>query len=304
MKMGVIGGAGLLGSTTAFCVGCKNLVDEIKLIDIRENMVTSHAMDLTQAFLPLGGTKVTPAHYEDLGDCEILLCAAAVPEGKIADRNESLRKNVNLLLPICEQLDKYCRKDAVVITSAAPIDVLTYVLWDSLKWDKRKFIGFCANDTLRFKWATELVTGKHFDKLDALCVGEHGDGQVRLYDQMEYDGRPLVLTESEHERIEEETANWFARWQALESGRTTGWTSAVMMTAYIEAIVKNSGKVFPCSTVLAEQFGYEHVSMGMPCKLGTGGIQAVLDPQLTPTQKSALAQTADKISGLITQAGF
>ena len=304
MKLGIIGGAGLLGSTTAFFVGSKNLVDEIKLIDIRKNMVASHAMDLTQAFLTLGGTKVIEAQYRDLGDCDIILYTVSVPEGKISDRNVNLEKNVALLLPICEELKKYCRPDAIIITSAAPIDVLNYILWKVLGWNKNQFIGFCSNDTLRLKWATEMVTGKPFQKLEALCIGEHGDGQIRLYEQMKYDGKPLALSEEEHRKIEDETANWFAHWQSLECGRTTGWTSAVMMTEYIEAIVKNTGSILPCSTVLLESFGYEHLSMGMPCKLGKGGIQNIIDPELTPKQKEMLKKTAEKISNLISQVGF
>lgn len=304
MKLGIIGGAGLLGSTTAFCVGCKNLVDEIKLIDIRDNVVQSHAMDLTQAFLPLGGTKVTAATYEDLGDCDIILSAASMPAGKVKDRNARLAKNIEMIKPICEKVKKYCKDDTILITSAAPIDVLIYVFWETIGWKKNQFIGFSANDTLRLKWAVELVTGKKFDKIDAMCIGEHGDAQVRLYDQMKYNGEPLKLTEEEYRKIEDATKNWFAEWQNLEAGRTTGWTSAVMLTEYIEAIVKDSNRILPCSTPLVDQFGYNHVSMGMPCQLGRCGVKKVIDPLLTDSQKEDLDKAAEKIRGLITSVGF
>lgn len=302
MKLAVIGGAGLLGSTTAFCVGYRNLAEEIKLIDVKENMAASHAMDMNQAFLPVSKTKVTVAQYEDIGDCDIILVVASVPEGKVKDRADILGANIKLMLPICENIKKYGKKDAVVLVSAAPIDVWAYAFWKLIGWNPSQFIGFGVNDTVRLKWAVELATGKEYDKLDAMVLGEHGgDGQVRLYDQIKYDGKPLKLTGEEHEKVEELTANWFKEWQALESGRTTGWTSAVMMTKMIEAMVTESDEVIPSSTPLVSQLGYEDVAMGAPCLLGRCGVRKVIDPQLTEQQKQQMTRTMEKLKGQIAQ---
>ena len=302
MKMAVIGGAGLLGSTTAFCVGYKHLVEEIKLIDIRDNMVASHCMDMTQAFLPFGKTKVTKASYEDIGDCDFIICAASVPEGKVKDRADILGENIKLMIPICENIKKYGRQDAVVLISAAPIDVWAYVFWKLIGWQPNQFIGFSVNDALRLKWALELVTGKEYEKLDACVIGEHGgDGQVRLYDQIKYDGQPLALSKEELTQVESMTANWFKEWQALECGRTTGWTSAVMMTKMIEAMINESNEVIPASTPLVSEFGYPDVAMGMPCLLGRCGVRKVVDPELTEAQKAQMDRTAAKLKGQIAQ---
>lgn len=302
MKLAIIGGAGLLGSTTAFCVGYRNLVEEIKLIDIKENMVASHAMDMGQAFLPFGKTKVTKAGYEDIGDCDIILCAASVPEGKVKDRADILGANIKLMIPICQNIKTYGKKDAIVLISAAPIDVWAYVFWKLIGWPANQFIGFSVNDALRLKWALEIVTGKEFEKLDASVIGEHGgDGQVRLYDQIQYDGKPLILSEEEHQKVEDLTANWFKEWQALECGRTTGWTSAVMMTKMIEAMIWESDEIIPASTPLVSEFGYQDVAMGMPCILGRCGVRKVVDPKLTEMQKKQMERTAEKLRGQIGQ---
>lgn len=302
MKMAVIGGAGLLGSTTAFCVGYRHLVDEIKLIDIRENMVASHSMDMTQAFLPFGKTKVVPATYEDIGDCEIILCAASVPEGKVKDRADILGANIKLMIPICENLKKYGNPEAVVLISAAPIDVWAYAFWKLIGWKPNQFIGFSVNDALRLKWALEIATGKDYEKFDAMVIGEHGgDGQVRLYDHIRYEGEPFVLTDEEQRKTEDLTANWFREWQALECGRTTGWTSAVMMTKMIEMMINESDEVIPASTPLVSAFGYEGVAMGMPCLLGRNGVREVIDPKLNENEKQQMERTARKLRGQIAQ---
>lgn len=303
MKLGIIGGAGLLGSTTAFFVGSKHLVDEIKLIDIKESLVKAHCMDMTQAFLPIGGTKVTPADYEDLRDCDIVLSAAALPEGKIKDRNENLKMNLEVILPICEKLKKYCSKNTILITSAAPIDVLIYIFWTKLGWNPRQFFGFSTNDEIRLKWAIGLVTGKEYDKLHAICIGEHG-ASINLYDQLTYEGKPFKLTEQEEKAVCDETANWFVRWKELDSGRTTGWTSAVMLTAYIEAIVKDSDALLPVSSPFAaKSMGYDHSSFSLPSHIGRAGIKDIVCPRLNTDQKKALDETAKRISDHISVAG-
>ena len=146
MKLAVIGGAGGLGATTAFCCGYKHLVDEIKLIDIKENMVKSHAMDMGQAFLPFGKTKVSAADYPDISDCEIILCCASMPEGKVKDRADILGANIKIMLPICENIKKYGNPNAAVIITGAPIDVWAYCFWKLIGWKPSQFLGFSVND--------------------------------------------------------------------------------------------------------------------------------------------------------------
>lgn len=304
MKLGIVGGAGLLGTTTAFCVGERGIFDEIKLLDVKENMVMSHVMDMGQALLPISKTRISKADYEDLGDCDMILVTASLPERKVANRNEFLKDNLGVVTPICEKLKRVCTKEPVLINATNPIDVFTYVYWKLLGWDRHKVLGFCANDTLRLKWATEKVTGKAFQDLDGLCVGEHGDGQVRLYDQMKYRGEPLALSQEQRREIESITARWFTNYQALESGRTSGWTSGVMLSAMICAIAGDRNEVMPCSISMDGELGYHHVSLGMPCLLGAGGVKQILDPKLTPQQKQQLDEVAKKIDGLITGIQF
>lgn len=302
MKVAIIGGYGGLGSTTAFCLGYHNVVDEIKLLGRRQNMLKSHAVDMGQAFLPVGKTKVTPADYPDIRDCDIILCCASVPEGKVKDRSDIFGANIEVMVPICEKIRQYGNPNAAVIISSAPIDVWAYCFWKLIGWKPNQFLGFCVNDELRFKWAIEQVTGKAFEKLDATVIGEHGgDGMVRLYDQIRYDGRPFALTAEERAKVEALTTNWFQEWQALEAGRTTTWTSGVMLSRMVQLMVEESDEIIPASTPLASVFGFEGVAMGMPCRLGKGGVREVVDPHFTEDQLRQLAHTTAKLKGQIAQ---
>lgn len=303
MKLGVIGGAGLLGSTSAYLAGMKGYLDEIKLVDIKENLAKCHVMDMGQAFAAFSKTKVSYAEYKDLGDCDIILISASIPERKVSDRMEYLRDNMKIVKPICEQIKANC-KEAVIINATNPVDIFNYIIWKVLGWDRKKILGFNGNDTYRLKWATAEITGKEFSKIDGFCIGEHGANKINLYDQMTYDGKPLVLSDADKKAIEDVTANFFAEFQALDSGRTSGWTSAVNIEELIEAVATNSGKKIECSSVLLGEYGYEDVSFGIPVSVGKEGIISYELPELTIEQKNRLDEIAKAMKETLNKIDF
>ncbi len=299
MKLGVVGGAGLLGSTSAFLAGMKGYLDEIKIIDIKENLAKSHVLDMGQAIFSASGTVVSYGEYKDLADCGIILISASIPERQVADRMEYLRDNIKIVKPICEQIKANCN-EAVIINATNPVDIFNYIIWKILGWDRKKILGFNGNDTYRLKWAAAEVTKKDIKKIDGFCIGEHGNGQVNLYDQMTFEDLPLNLSAEEIKNIEDMTSNFFTAFQSLNSGRTSGWTSSINIEELIEAVATNSGKVIECSSVLLGEYGYNGVSFGVPVSVGSEGIISYEMPELTSEQKNKLdgisAKLADTLS--------
>ena len=218
MKLGIVGGAGLLGSTTAFVLGMRDVVEEIKLVDLNDNAAKNQAMDMGQAILPFSKTKISAAHYEDLGDCGVILVTANMSTRQVADRSERLKDNMGLLGPITAELKKYCHQDPVVIICTNPVDVFTFMGWKLMGSAPGKVIGFSSNDTMRLKWAVSVVKGVDYRSLDGVCIGEHGDSQVRLLDQMTCNGEPMVFTAEETARIIQLTGDWFKEFSALNVG--------------------------------------------------------------------------------------
>lgn len=291
MKLGVIGGAGLLGSTSAFLAGMKGYLEEIKLVDIKENLAKNHVMDMGQAIYPYSGTKITFAEYKDLSDCGVILISASIPERKVSDRMEYLRDNMKIIKPICQNIKDFC-KDAVIINATNPVDIFNYIIWKLVGCDRKKILGFNGNDTFRLKWAVSNVTGKGFSSLDGFCIGEHGNGQLNLYEQMTCGGKPLCLSQKEIAEVEEITSNFFAKFQALDSGRTSGWCSSINIEELIEAVATDSGKTIVCSSVLEGEYGYSKISFGVPVSVGSEGIISYNMPELTKAQKEKLDSIA------------
>lgn len=303
MKLAVIGGAGLVGSSSAFVAGSMNFLSEIKLVDLKKNVVASHAMDMGQALSGFSKTKVTAADYKDIGDCDIILFTASLPERKVSSRNEYMQGNLSLVLDACKEIKQYCN-NKIMLCCTNPTDVFNYAMYKILGWDKNRFLGFSLNDTIRMKWSLQQTLNLDYDKIDTICLGEHGEGQVPLYEQTTYEGKPLNLSQEQIATAKKLIMDWFIQWQELDSGRTTGWTSAVSLTNIIRSIAQPDGKPIPCSAILSGEYGENNVSIGVPCVLGPNGVEKIVTLDLTAGQKERFQASAAKIRDLSASIGY
>jgi len=300
LKLAIIGATGLLGSTTAFLAAKLNVLDEIKLIARNQNLLMNHILDMEHALMPFSKTKVTAGDYSDLSDCDIILITASAPERQVETRDEYLKDNLYVMQSICKEIKPYYN-DSIIITATNPIDVFNYYIWKTLDCDKNKALGFSSNDSLRIRWAVSKVTGKPFEELTGFCIGEHGVGQIPLTKQILWNNEPLHLSNEEEEKITKEVKTWFGKFQSLNVGRTSGWTSAVMLTEMIESIVLDLNKTIECSIALNGELGYNNVSIGLPVKLGRNGVTCIDVPNLNEAQSSILKEVVNKIQTQINQ---
>ena len=296
MKLGIIGGAGLLGATTAFCVAQEGLAEEIVLTDIRENVARSHAMDIEQAVCEFSSVKVTTGSIDDAGSCDIILNAAGIPEMSTASRDDYLSGNIIICRELAESIRRWGTAP-VILSATNPIDVLNYALFKLTGLPRERFVGFSANDTLRFKWAVSKETGIPVSRLDALVIGEHGDGQVPLFSCLKNNvDDTFVKIDSEAKlRIQNRVKTWFGEYQKLNSGRSSGWTSGVGLCNIIKAITADRDEILPCSVIPDGEYGFSGLSIGLPVRLGRAGVREIVKVDLTEEEKTALSVAAEKI---------
>jgi malate dehydrogenase len=294
MKVTVIGAGGSVGAPAAFYTAVLRLADEIVLLDMRQNVVEQHAMDLSTAVSALGVT-VRAGAYEDLSGSDVVINAAGVPQGLIADRMEMLTKNLPLVRDVALQIKRHC-PGAFVITATNPIDPLNYATWRAGAFDRRQVIGYSINDSFRFREMAARAKGVKVSQVRATVVGEHGSTQVPLFSSVRIDGRPVTFSEDEKRGIREEAPNILKRFEELQAGRTAGWTSAVGLTAITRAVLQDTGETFPCSVVLDGEYGRRGLSMSVPVKLGRRGVQEILEWELAPDEREGLERSADVLS--------
>ena len=303
MKLAVIGGAGLLGSTAAFCAGQMGVLEEIKLIDIKENMVMSHVMDMDQALCTETPTRVTKGDYDSIADCEIVLITASVPETGTGTRDSYLAANRKILEGICAQL-RDLPGDRVIVNAVNPVDVLNVVIQDCTGLDRRRIVGFSINDTVRLRWAVAKVLGVSAREVDAVCMGEHGDNTVPLLSRLLVRGEPVRLTPEQRAAVSDETGGWFARYQGLKSGRTSGWTSGANLARIVAAIAADKGETLPCSAILDGEYGLSGLSVGVPARLGRTGVISIPEYTLAEEERAGLDKAVAKIRSLLRSIGY
>jgi malate dehydrogenase len=294
MKVGIVGAAGSVGAPVAFYIAVSGLAAEVLLVDLRPNVVQQHALDLSTAASGQG-VKVKAGTLDDMVGFDVVVNAAGVHQGVIADRMEMLPGNIPLVRDTARRI-KEASPEAVVITATNPVDPLNYATWLAGGFDRSRVIGYGLNDSLRFRELVAQAKGVRPAQVDATVVGEHGRTQVPLFSSVRVDGRAVRFSEEERAAILGEIPKILRRFEELQAGRTAGWTCAVGMAALVRAIRDDSGEVFPCSAVLEGEYGTRGLSMGVPVSLGRTGIRRILEWPLDETESAALARSAEALA--------
>jgi malate dehydrogenase len=299
MKLGIVGGGGLLGATAAFCCAMNSLADEIVLYDVKENVAQSHASDIEQAMIGYNGLVIRVGSMDDLKGSDIILNAAGIPD-KPGSRDNFLSGNIGIIREFGERVRTWETKP-IVLCATNPVDVLNYKTHEYSGLSREKCIGLSRNDTARFKWAISEVAGLSALAFDALVIGEHGDFQVPLFSTVKScsTGELISFSAEQREFILRKLKSWLSEYQGLNAGRTSGWTSGVNLSHIIGLIVSGKDNICPCSVIPDGEYGLSGLSIGLPIRLGRDGVREIIELDLAGDEKEGLDRAAAKISGVI-----
>ncbi|MBN1320294.1 MAG: malate dehydrogenase [Thermoleophilia bacterium] len=264
------------------------------MIDPRSNLVQQHAMDLDTAVSALD-ISVRTGSYDDVAGSDVVIDAAGASQGLLADRMEMLPRNLPLVREIAREMGRSC-PDAVVITATNPVDALNYATWRAGSLPRRQVLGYSLNDSLRFRELIARAKGVEVSRVRATVLGEHGNTQVPVFSSARIDGEPVVFSEGEKAGIRAEATKILRRYEALQTGRTAGWTCAVGLAALVRAIRDDTGEVFPCSVVLDGEYGRSGLSMSVPVSVGRRGVRAIQEWELEPDEREGLERSADTLA--------
>jgi malate dehydrogenase len=287
LKIAIVGAAGTLGSCTAFALVNNKLAEEILLIDPFEEALKGHWMDLG-AVAAAHGIALIKGKYEDLSGTDIVIVTVGAPVNAKASRLELLSSSLPIIKAVAQNINRYSPK-AIVITETNPVDPLNYAMYLlSPDKDRRKYIGYSLNDTLRFRmWAAEAL-GVSATRVSGIVIGEHGNNQVMLFSTLRVDGKPVKLDAATEKKIREQPPEIIRTFEALVPKRTPGWTSAYGTAIVVKAIRDNSRSEIPCNVVLQGEYGLKNTSTSVPAIIGKGGIETVKELKLTLEEKESL----------------
>lgn len=294
MKVSILGATGSIGGPTAFYIAVSGLADELLLVGgKRQNVLEHYAVDMNEA-VSTTDCKVKHGSFEDLTDSDIIINAAGAHMPLHLDRRMIVQEQTKLTSDIAKKIEKFCPK-AVVITAINPIDLTNYATFLSGNFDRKQLIGYSINDTIRFRQSLAREMKEEINQVECIVIGEHGPTQVPLFSSAKAGGKPAQLTNDMKQRIRDGMWGTIKIFEALKAGRTSGWTCAVGLTTLVKAIVEDSSKVFPCSVVLKGEYGLHDFSMGVPVKLGQGGVKEILEYDLTPDEQEGLKNSANTL---------
>ncbi|MFD8722331.1 malate dehydrogenase [Streptomyces sp. NPDC059629] len=297
MKVVIIGGAGGIGSSAAFNLLSAQGTYEIVLVDTRPNMITSHTMDLENA-LGLGATAdtVRGGAPEDALDADVVVLSAAVPLRLNSSRSVFLADNARIvnecLRPLREAGADF---GGLVLMLTNPVDpLLTWVHRQG--WlPRERLVGYTLNDSLRLRTGIAFALGVPPKDVDAWMLGEHGEGQVPLYSRVTVGGEPVALTDEQRTAAEEYVDTWYSKHVALDSGRTSTWTTGLGTARLIEAIASGSGALVPASVVLDGEYGVHGTSLTVPVELGPEGVRRIAAWDLPEEEAAGMVRAADRV---------
>jgi malate dehydrogenase len=300
-------GAGHVGASCAQRLAEKELAREVVLIDIVEGIPQGKGLDQWES-APVEGfdSLVTGSNdYADAKDSDIFIVTAGIARKPGMSRDDLLKTNAGIVESVSKEIARVA-PDSIIVMVSNPLDVMSYVALKATGFPRERVIGMAGVlDTARYRSFIALELGVSVEDIQALVLGGHGDTMVPLVSYTTIAGIPITqfLDSDRIEALLERTRKGGAEIVGhLKTGSAyyAPSAAAVQMT---EAIVKNKRRILPCAAYLEGEFGYEGIFLGVPCKLGEGGLQEIIQVELTEDEGEALENSARAVRETIEALG-
>jgi malate dehydrogenase len=298
MKITVIG-AGNVGATTAQRIVDKELANEVVLVDILEGIPQGKALDMYEA-TPV---EMTDAHvtgsngYADTAGSDIVVLTAGIPRKPGMSRDDLMNTNSGIMKACTESVVKHS-PDAILVTVANPLDVMTYVAMKVSGFDRTRVIGMAGVlDTARFRTFIAMELKVSVEDVTAFVLGGHGDSMVPLPRYSTVAGIPIteLMSPETIERLVKRTRDGGIEIVNFLKTGSAYYAPSSAAVAMVESIVKNKHRILPCAVYLKGEYGISDTVVGVPVKLGAKGVEEIVQIKLNADEQAALNKSANDV---------
>jgi L-lactate dehydrogenase len=307
VKLTMVGGAGRVGSTTLFQLLLDGGIQELVVLDIMKEAAEGEVLDLKHGMALSHRCVIRAGDYDASEGSDIVVITAGIPRQPGETRLDLLRKNVDLMKGVLEQVTKY-NPGAFIIMVANPVDVLTYQAITTTGLPIEKVLGTgTLLDTTRFRSLLGDRLGVSPDQVYAYMLGEHGDSQAPVTSTATVAGIPLRQFPGYSDRMLEEVieATRFGGAEVIKRKRGTFYAVAPMITELVRAIRLDEKRVLPISSLMDGSYlGITDVALSIPCVVGAGGREKMVHLELAPEEREALLNSARVLRGAIEEVGL
>jgi malate dehydrogenase len=294
-------GAGLTGRTIAQEIARRDYASVV-LVDIVENLPQGIALDVDEAGPVLGyePTVVGSNSYDDTAGSDVVIVTAGVPRKPGMSRDDLVTTNEQIVASVTEQALSHS-SDTILIVLSNPLDAMCHVAKRVSKLPKERVFGQAGIlDTARFRAFVAWETGASAKDVHALVLGGHGDQMVPIISTTTVGGVPLTKLVSQ-ERIGamvERTRKGGG--EVVELLGTSAWYApGAAVAEMVDAVLLDQKRVLPCTAYLEGEYGIDDLYMGVPVKLGAGGIEQIFELDLSEQERAWLEESAAAVREVV-----
>ncbi len=302
-KISVVG-AGNVGATVAQLIAYKELGDVV-MVDIIDGLPQGKALDLLEAG-PVEGydSQVTGAnHYEATADSHIVVITAGIARKPGMSRSDLITTNANIVRGVTEQVVKYS-PEAYLIVVSNPLDAMVHLAKHVSGFPKNRVVGQAGVlDSTRFRTFIAQELNVSVEDTQAFVLGGHGDTMVPLPRYSTVAGIPIthLLPQETIDRLVQRTRDGGGEIVNLLKSGSAFYAPGAAVVQMVEAIVKDKKRVLPCTAYLEGEYGLRDIYFGVPVKLGSGGVEQIIEIELTAAERTALQASAKEVADTIQQ---
>ena len=305
-KVTVVGGAGNVGATVARSIAEKGLADVV-IIDIAETKAAGVALDIYETCPIIGSDSrvIGGNDWSAAAGSDVVVITSGKPRKPGMSRDDLVKDNFAIMQSIAPNLVQYT-PNAIVVPVANPLDAMSQALFKLTRFPRERIIGMAGVlDSARMSTFVAMELGVSVQNINSFVLGGHGDTMVPLPRYSTVSGVPLteLLSADRIKAIGERTANGGAEITKLVG--TSAWYAPGQAAAeMVEAILKDKKKILPCSVYLQGEYGIHDLFVGVPVKLGSRGVEQIIEVKLTPEEDAALKKSAASVKELVDVIGM
>ncbi|MDP6532419.1 MAG: malate dehydrogenase [Candidatus Marinimicrobia bacterium] len=307
-KIALIGG-GQIGGNLALLAAQKELGDVV-VFDIpqAEGMVKGKALDIMQ-LRPHDGYDAEisgTSDYKDIEGSDVIIITAGIPRKPGMNREDLLEINLGIIKDVAENVKKHA-PNAFVIVISNPLDAMVYAFYKTSGFPKNQVVGMAgALDSARFRTFIAMETGLSVQDVSCMVLGGHGDTMVPITRLATIGGVPVesLISKEKLDAIEERTRFAGGEIVKLFGNGSAFYAPAQSAIEMAESYLRDKKRVIPCASLCEGEFGIDGYFIGVPTVIGSGGVERILEFDLSDDEKSELNNTLEAVKKTVSETGL
>lgn len=304
----VVIGSGFVGSTIAYTLAIKGIFDDLAIIDIDRDKAEGDAIDISHGGAFVKPVKISSGDYKLCKDADVIIITAGVAQKQGETRLDLLHRNIAVFKSITDNIKAAVDHEPIVMVVSNPVDILTYITWKMLGFEKKKVFGSgTVLDTSRMKYLLGQSAGIDVRNIHTYVIGEHGDSSVAAWSATSIAGQspedfcrkhPDVNLMGLPHRVQE------AAYDVIDKKGATYYAIALAVARICEALVGDEKSVLTVSSILEGEYGMESLALSVPCVVGGNGVDDIIELDLSDVEMQGLKNSSEIMSKLLREAGF